>query len=51
MTENFLNMRKARDIQIQRAQKVPNKMKPENYTKTLQLKCQKLKTTYRGKMG
>ena len=34
MTENFFNMRKERDIQIQGVQKVPNKMKPENYTKT-----------------
>ena len=34
MTENFINMRKKRDIQIQGAQKVQNKMKPENSTKT-----------------
>ena len=34
MAENFLNMKKKRDIQVQETERVPNKMNPETHTKT-----------------
>ena len=38
MTENFPNLVKKIDIQVQEAQRVPNKMNPKS------LKCKRLKT-------
>ena len=42
MAENFLNMRKETDIQIQEAQRVPNKMKTETTTHII-IKVSKVK--------
>ena len=33
MTENFLNMKKETDIQVQKVERVPNKMNPNRPTK------------------
>ena len=34
MAENFPNLKKETDTQVQKAQRVPNKMNPETHTKT-----------------
>ena len=34
MAENFLNVKKKRDIQVQETERVPNKMNTETHTKT-----------------
>ena len=33
MAENFLNVKKKRDIQVQETERVPNKMNPQTHTK------------------
>ena len=34
MAENFITLKKETDIQVQEAQRVPNKMNPRRYTST-----------------
>ena len=44
VTENFLNLVKKIDIEVQEAQRVPNKMDTRvTHKNTSQLKCQRLK--------
>ena len=41
--ENFPNLKKVRHIQFQKAQRIPNKMKPEVHSKNITIKMSKVK--------
>ena len=43
MTENFLNLNKESDIQVQEAQRIPNKMNPNSTSRHIIIKTAKVK--------